>query len=111
MAGIARAWRVCPACASVLEYLRVPYSDVRDAKRVVEVQQTGEVYAPPFLLANGRVYSQTASIAAHLAATQNWPASTADAHQQLQCALFIMDVVKEVRRTEHRRKEVACLFF
>jgi glutathione S-transferase len=61
----------------VFEYLRVPFVDTRDAKRVLAVQsESTRAFAPPFLLKDGLVFSQTAAIASQIA--EDWSSPSAN---------------------------------
>ncbi len=83
----------------VLEQLNVPFVDSRSAERVIAIQKQGTAYAPPYLLVDGKVFNQTASIAAQLAEKHGW--TVAGTFEELQLALFIMDIVAEVHDTHH----------
>jgi hypothetical protein len=84
----------------VLEYLGLPYKDTRDAARVLEIQATGRAFAPPFVLLNGKVYNQTASLASMLW-DLNGRTSRGDKYELLQSAMLIMDLVSEVHNVHH----------
>ena len=98
-------WPGLPGCGEfvrlVFEHLRVAFRDTRDAASVARVkQESSDTFAPPFLLLNGKVFNQTAAIAAQLWELHR-PNETVNKFVLLQSALFIMDVVKEVHDTHH----------
>ncbi len=85
----------------VLEHLGVPYKDSRDAARVGQVQeQHPRAFDPPFLIVEGRVYSQVASICIQLAEMLDWAPPSAR-FELLPTALLITDTVTEIDRVHH----------
>jgi glutathione S-transferase len=63
-------------------------------------QQNPRAFEPPFLLVEGRVYSQVASICVQLAEMINWSSPT-QRFEILQTALLITDTVTEIDRVHH----------
>lgn len=80
------------------------FVDTRDSQRVVHYRQLSPQnpagFAPPYLVVDGRVYSQTAAIAAHVAERMGW-GTQHDRYHLLQSAMTVMDVAAEIHNLHH----------
>ena len=88
----------------LLEWKEQSYLDSADSAKVMALRAQPahnlSGFAPPYLVVDGLVLSQTANIAMFVA--RDWPKPEGVSEFQLnQSALSIMDLVEEVHRTHH----------